>query len=76
MTTTLTTLQKHHMAQNAIHKMSAFRSEYKSIKEHLKMADDAMKIHDWASVEEIMLEVSAMANQLNEFAADNKNRFN
>jgi hypothetical protein len=70
--TTLTTLARHHLAQRMPNKISAFRSECKTIKEHLKMVDDAMKIHDWASVEELLNEVAAMANQMTELANQNK----
>jgi hypothetical protein len=71
-TTTLTTLQRKHLAERMPNKIGAFRSEMKTIREHLRMADEAMKIHDWSSVEEIMNEVACMANQLMGHAEQNK----
>ena len=60
----LTTLQVHHLAQRMPYRQTAIRAEMRAIREHLRMADADMKLHNWDSVAELMNEIVAMATEL------------
>ena len=60
----LSTLAIHHLGQKMPHKQTAIRAEMRTIREHLRMADADMKLHNWQSVAELMNEIAAMATEL------------
>lgn len=73
-TNQLTSLQRHHLAQAMPNKITAMRSEMKYIKELLKHADEAMKIHDWSDVAEIFNELATASTELMLKAEENQEK--
>ena len=73
-TNQLTSLQRHHIAQNMPNKITEIRSEIKDIKALLKQADEAMKIHDWSDVAEIFNEIATTSTELMVRAEENNNK--
>lgn len=70
----LTSLQRHHLAQNLPNKITAIRSEIRDIKALLKQADEAMKIHNWSDVADIFNEIAATSTGLMVRAEENNNK--
>lgn len=67
----LTSLQRHHLAQNLPNKITAIRSEIRDIKALLKQADEAMKIHQWSDAAEIFNELATVSTELMVKAQEN-----
>jgi hypothetical protein len=73
-TNQLTSLQRHHLAQDMPNKITAMRSEMKYIKALLKQADEAMKIHDWSDVAAIFNELATASTELMVKAEENQQK--
>ena len=64
MHTQISTLQKHHLAQRVPNKQTVMRKELRTIREHLREAEQDMKEHKWQSVAELLNEIATMATEL------------
>lgn len=71
-TNKLSTLAIYHLAQKMPHKQTTIRAEMRTIREHLRIADAEMKLHNWQSVAELMNEIAAMATHLMVQAEENQ----
>lgn len=71
-TNQLTSLQRSHLSQRMPNKMTQLRSEMQDIKDHLRSANEAMKMHDWSTAQDIFNEISCMATELMVKAEQNK----
>lgn len=68
---TLTSLQRNNLSQKMPNKISNFREEIKTVKQHLRMIDEAMKAHEWNDVSELLNEIATMSTELMVKAQEN-----
>lgn len=71
---TLSSLQRHHYAQDAPNKIGAFRHEIRDIREMLRQVDHAMKLHEWSDAADALNEIATIATELMAKAQENAAR--
>lgn len=73
-TNTLSTLQRHHYAQDAPNKIGTFRHEIRDVREILRQVDHAMKLHEWTDAADALNEIATIATELMVKAQENAAR--